>query len=895
MWPKARAAVPLWLRLALLAALLAAAVAGQHPHRGARGLWGDEDEDEDLDGVGGEDADEDYAEDDAGGGGGDDAAEVEDALVNVQLTQFDYSDACANLADARWQWLLAGEPGSGPQEALLWEREAGVAASARRNVAFMQGYSDLRERVPKAPASVLDEIDYSLHAGDLLLPEAAFMQKLNFSRAVQRSLSDLRVPCEGDADADCVMTLPVVRRVLSRSGDAAQQLRAWRGAQAALRPLARAFPAQLALARAAAAANGVAPAEGEDGEGEEDGAEGAGAVGAYWVRLLDPDDFLDMTFARARQLWEQVRPLHRKLAGFVRARLAAVHGEAALAVDGAPPAPDEPLLPAHLTGSLLGDDWSALADLVYPSARLRALDHALDEKGLKGRALYETALETLNASLGIEGLPSEDLLKQVRYDGECPTRFVQNCSSASRALACATAGWQEYAEAHEVMSRLAHEHLGAAEDKKNLIRVATRYSATHDMLASVIRLLSLHPDRLEEVGALPDEDDYEELWAAAEASDSEDDDEVHRGEATLRLLVALRALPRLAYLAAGDAFRLRLLAALADHAHPPAHPTGDNATATATAPAPVDPVALWARVRREYMLVAAAPGEGGDAAWLADAALAGNEPLLGRFMAELLAFQALEYLASYDPAHPLSATRSDARIPVLMQLGRAQRWPEMLNDQLDINEIRAEPLLRYFKPLARLLTAEAAAKAAPAAKREAVDLTPPVPPPPAPSAPSLADAFAGDAEPSAEALPALPADPSASAPMQLPGAGGGGDDDGAGDGAADDGAPAAPAQPSTTDGPARASVGAAEEATARTAVLAASLAVFGAALAAGAVVAGRRLLTKRRYQRNRRPDADAPPKAANGDVEAAAAAVPEEAEPANPDANQAEIVNVIIV
>ncbi|GLH16252.1 LOW QUALITY PROTEIN: Protein of unknown function, partial [Gryllus bimaculatus] len=556
---QARAAAPLWLRLALLAALLAAAVAAQQHRRGARGLWGDEDEDEDLDAVGGED--EDYAEDDAGGGGGDSAAELEDAL---------------------------------------WEREAGMAASARRNVAFMQGYSDLRERVPKAPASVLDEIDYSLRAGDLLLPEAAFMQKLNFSRAVQRSLSDLRVPCEGDADADCVMTLPVVRRVLSRSGDAAQQLRAWRGAQAALRPLAGAFPAQLALARAAAAANGVAPAEGEDGEGEdEDGAEGAGAVGAYWVRLLDPDDFLDMT---------------------------------------------------------------ALADLVYPSARLRALDHALDEKGLKGRALYETALETLNASLGIEGLPSEDLLKQVRYDGECPTRFVQNCSSAS--------------------SRLAHEHLGAAEDKRNLIRVATRYSATHDMLASVIRLLSLHPDRLEEVGALPDEEDYEELSAAAaEASGSEDDDEVHRGEATLRLLVALRTLPRLAYLAVFRPFRLRLMAALATTAHPPPrpHPRPRPRTPPATmpppppprpAPQPPRPSTPWRSGPKSGETLRHGALPGGDAAWLADAALARNEPLLGRFLAELLAFQALEYLASYDPAHPLPATRSDARIPQRQMLNR---------------------------------------------------------------------------------------------------------------------------------------------------------------------------------------------------------------------------------
>ncbi|GLH16250.1 LOW QUALITY PROTEIN: Angiotensin-converting enzyme, partial [Gryllus bimaculatus] len=691
---QARAAAPLWLRLALLAALLAAAVAAQQHRRGARGLWGDEDEDEDLDAVGGED--EDYAEDDAGGGGGDSAAELEDAL---------------------------------------WEREAGMAASARRNVAFMQGYSDLRERVPKAPASVLDEIDYSLRAGDLLLPEAAFMQKLNFSRAVQRSLSDLRVPCEGDADADCVMTLPVVRRVLSRSGDAAQQLRAWRGAQAALRPLAGAFPAQLALARAAAAANGVAPAEGEDGEGEdEDGAEGAGAVGAYWVRLLDPDDFLDMT---------------------------------------------------------------ALADLVYPSARLRALDHALDEKGLKGRALYETALETLNASLGIEGLPSEDLLKQVRYDGECPTRFVQNCSSAS--------------------SRLAHEHLGAAEDKRNLIRVATRYSATHDMLASVIRLLSLHPDRLEEVGALPDEEDYEELSAAAaEASGSEDDDEVHRGEATLRLLVALRTLPRLAYLAVFRPFRLRLMAALATTAHPPPrpHPRPRPRTPPATMPPPPPP--------------RPAP----------------------------------------QPPRPSTPWRSGPK--VLMQLGRAQRWPEMLNDQLDINEIRAEPLLRYFKPLARLLTVEAAAKAAPAAKREAVDLTPP-------------------------ALPgATGRTPRTSAPnADKPGAARRRRREAA-DGAATTDVPAAPAQPSTNGRPPAHVVGAAGQRRGN-GVLTAVARVLARCWAAPFVAVARGLLTKRRYQRNRRPDADAPPKAANGDVEAAAAAVPEEAEPAIPDANQAEIVNVIIV
>ncbi len=87
-------------------------------------------------------------------------------------------------------------------------------------------------------------------------------------------------------------------------------------------------------------------------------------VGAMWRSGYDmpPDAFA----AEADRLWQQVRPLYASLHAYVRARMVAKYGAAAVRPDG--------LIPAHLLGNLWAQEWGNVYDVVAPPGEGRSLD-----------------------------------------------------------------------------------------------------------------------------------------------------------------------------------------------------------------------------------------------------------------------------------------------------------------------------------------------------------------------------------------------------------------------------------------------------------------------------------------------------------------------------------------
>ncbi|XP_066995373.2 angiotensin-converting enzyme [Anabrus simplex] len=593
--------------------------------------------------------------------------QVDQALTDMELDRFEYEDKCNTLAQAEWEWLRAGAPMSGSLPERKREAEEEFATAKRFSSKYLHKMWSIHSDIPERLA---EEMDMEGHPGDELLSPQLYRQKLNYSDRVAALYQSTKIPCYRNS-ASCQMGIHDVRRVLAQSGDIAELQHTWRHWHTAVKEGVDGYVQQLQLVREAAVAN-----EAENPT-------------TYWMNLqdLEIDSSKELSYERAEEFWEEIKPLYTKLhqyvAGWLRHQL----------LDSSTGS----ILPAHMLGSLLGEDWSVLADLVLPpdDSTFKDIQKGLSNQGLAGKLLYNEAIRTMN-EIGLQKLP-ERFWKGVHFNGTCPPKTVRFCDDEGtvKFTSCSEIGWIEYLDAHEVVATVVLNHL-AVNNNKHILRQTNRYSALMDAIPGVVSLLAASPARLNQLNLLPKNTntntDYDEYGGYSD----------HQNPAVL-LLVALRTLPRLPYYLAADKWRLDMLA--------------NNATNTSS----------WSKFRAEYQMIKADDDEG-DISFLSDPHLLSNRPYLSKFFATVLQFQLLDYFSEGDQENPLAAVKAKDELGTMMTKSLSGKWPDVIQELLNINYISTEALLEYFSPLEKLLE-KSVKENDPKVTRRVVEITTPRPTP----------------------------------------------------------------------------------------------------------------------------------------------------------------------
>ncbi len=123
---------------------------------------------------------------------------------------------------------------------------------------------------------------------------------------------------------------------------------------------------------------------------------GYGDAGELWRSGYDMEP--QAMRAETERLWGQVEPLYTQLQCFVRGRLDKKYGKRM---------PTDGTIPAHITGNMWAQDWSALYELVQPFPGVAGIDvdAALKRQKVTPEKMVRSA-EAFYTSLGMPALPA---------------------------------------------------------------------------------------------------------------------------------------------------------------------------------------------------------------------------------------------------------------------------------------------------------------------------------------------------------------------------------------------------------------------------------------------------------------------------------------------------------
>lgn len=337
---------------------------------------------------------------------------------------------------------------------------------------------------------------------------------------------------------------------------------------------------------------------------------------------------------KARELWDNVKPLYMKL-----------HKYVALKLKGAD-AVGKPL-PAHLLRSLNGDDWSNLIESLLPKhAGIYQKIHAnLQLNELGGIKAFKQAAELLK-SLNLGEIHSETFTESV-FNSTCPTTLVDWCKPKKmRAVTCKDVNIRNYVEAHESLMKIKYkEIINLHSNNTYILREAPRYSALYEAIPGFVSLLSLSPHALNNAGLFQlDTFNYNPNH--------------HR--LVLQLIMALRDLPKLNFYIAADDWRIKVLMEKIPSSKIPSS---------------------WSEFRKNFSLIESSPSD-----LLGDPYVVFNKPFIGKFMGIILKYQIYqsfaEELISDDSDLIRHVADNNNRLVDTMMQGYGEIWPEMVSDLL---------------------------------------------------------------------------------------------------------------------------------------------------------------------------------------------------------------------
>ncbi|KAK3930192.1 Angiotensin-converting enzyme [Frankliniella fusca] len=277
---------------------------------------------------------------------------------------------------------------------------------------------------------------------------------------------------------------PELSRVLARSRDPAELLRAWTAWHDAVGPQLRAkYVRYVQLANEAARLNGFRDA-GEHMRAPYD----------------DPELESEVT-----QLWAQVSPLYRQLHAYVRRQLHRHYGD--LVREDGP-------LPAHLLGNMWAQSWKNIADLVVPFPEKRGADVTPEmlRQGYTPVRMFQTA-EEFFTSLGLKPMSMEFwrhsmLERPVDREVVCRASAWDFCNRKDyRIKQCTEVTMDDLLTIHHEMAHIQY-YLHYAEQPYIFRRGAN--PAFHEAIGDAIGLSVSTPRHLQRIGLLNNiTDDYE--------------------------------------------------------------------------------------------------------------------------------------------------------------------------------------------------------------------------------------------------------------------------------------------------------------------------------------------------------------------------------------------------
>lgn len=557
-----------------------------------------------------------------------DYAEEEGARTHVSLGEFELDDQCYKRAESEWAVQTRSDlPNTAFQNKI--QEEQAYGDKFRSLVEEVSPYLKQQWSGPK----LNDKLHIFLSAGDILIDKEQFDKELFFSNSLQQIASE-----HACTKKPCHLDLQGVQHVLATSRDHDKLLQAWKQYQKRFNSKIEEYLDILQLTNVAAEANG------------------AGDVETYWEQQSEFEE----GYTQALFLWKNIEPLYQKLHAFVSKQLS--RHDAFLR------STNSSLIPAHLLGSVAGNDWAYIADHVLYSKSYQRLLASMKRKVLGGMKVYKTA-ENMIVNLGLGALPAE-FWEQSWFNSSCPAHVISYCESGkARVLTCNLTGWPEYLDAYESVMRIKHIQL-AEKENSFIFRDNNHYSAIYEAVTGLSALLASSPWYLQQLGLL--------------SSKQNQDGSAEYSEASLLLLVALRTLPKLPYYLAADLWRLEALSS-----------NLTNITELSSS---------WRRHRKNMQLISVPTGDEDIFDFLSDPYITSNKPYLGKFFGIILQFQLLEKVLEgkdmdSNEMNVTYAFSANEDLRKLLYSGKSKNWADLLKEMMGIYYLDSGPLLLYFQKL----------------------------------------------------------------------------------------------------------------------------------------------------------------------------------------------------
>lgn len=451
------------------------------------------------------------------------------------------------------------------------------------------------------------------------------------------------------AGSDVAIDLGEISRRMSASRDPAELLDLWNGwhrVGVAIRPE---FVRYVELANRGAREVGFAD------------------TGAMWRSKYDmPAD----AFAKeVDRLWEQVRPLYRRLHAYARRRLVERYGSALVPPDGP--------IPAHLLGNMWAQTWDGIYPLLEPAGAPPGFDltEILLARRVDAPELVRIG-ERFFVSLGFDPLPStfwqrSMFVKPSGRDVLChASAWDIDFEDDLRVKMCIDVNAEEFFVVHH---ELGHNFYQRAYKAQPFLYRDSANDGFHEAVGDTIGL-SVTPEYLRAIGFLS---------------------EVPPPEGDVQLLLR-RALEKVAFLPFGllvDRWRWQVF-------------SGEIPLGGLNAG--------WWTLRQHYQGVApAVPRTEADFDPGAKAHIPSSTPYMRYFLAAILQFQfhrALARSAGWKgPLHRFSIygnAEAGARLRRMFEMGASQPWPDALEALTGERSMDASAILDYFRPLSDWLDRE---------------------------------------------------------------------------------------------------------------------------------------------------------------------------------------------
>lgn len=384
-------------------------------------------------------------------------------------------------------------------------------------------------------------------------------------------------------------------------------------------------------------------------------------VGQLWRSRYDmsPEAFEQ----EVQRLWTQVKPLYDALHCHVRAKLHEKYGEAV---------PEGGLIPAHLTGNLWAQDWTALYEWIEPYPGEPSLDvtRALQKAKYDAVKMVKTG-EGFFTSMGLDPLPATFWERSLLEQPPPPRKVVCHASAWDvelnndlRIKMCIKIDHEDLVTIHH---ELGHDYYYNNYYTLPVLFQNGAHDGFHEAIGDAVAL-SITPGYLKDIGLL------------SEVSTNE------KGVINKQMQDALQKVAFIPFGLLVDKWRWGVFAGT-------------------TTPASYN--ADWWKLRAELQGVGPAAARGEEHFDPgAKYHIPGNTPYMRYFLSHIIQFQfhkAMCAAAGFEgPLHECSVYGNKAagdRLKAMLALGSSKPWPEAMEQLTGSREMDGAALLEYFAPL----------------------------------------------------------------------------------------------------------------------------------------------------------------------------------------------------